>query len=153
MASCWLVPMSKPSPYVKHWWMKELTELKKEKNRLSNCAYRQRGLPGDEPPHQILSYTLLFSLFLYFLYIVNPPLCAPTLMRLHTITLTSSDLSCLFDGHMFYDSHVLLLFLVSPMCALPQSDQSWALTLHSQALTIASLRMSLMLTFLLTICI
>ena len=28
----------------------------------------------DETPHQIHSYTLLFSLFLYFLYIVDPPL-------------------------------------------------------------------------------
>ena len=33
---------------------------------------------GDEPPHQICLYTLLFSLFLYFLYIVDPPLCTPT---------------------------------------------------------------------------
>ena len=30
---------------------------------------------GDEPPHQILLYTLLFSLFHYFLYITDPPLC------------------------------------------------------------------------------
>ena len=37
-------------------------------------------ISGDEPPHQICSYTLLFSLFLHFLYIANPPLCtsAPT---------------------------------------------------------------------------
>ena len=32
----------------------------------------------DEPPHQIHSYTLLFSLFLHFLYIVNPPLHTST---------------------------------------------------------------------------
>ena len=35
------------------------------------------GLPrwtGDEPPHQIRSYTLLFSLFLYFPYVADPPL-------------------------------------------------------------------------------
>ena len=30
---------------------------------------------GDEPPHQICSYTLLFLLFLHFLYIADPPLC------------------------------------------------------------------------------
>ena len=30
--------------------------------------------PADEPPHQMHSYTLLFSLFLCFLYIVDPPL-------------------------------------------------------------------------------
>ena len=30
------------------------------------------ALCDDEPPHQICSYTLLFSLFHYFLYIVDP---------------------------------------------------------------------------------
>ena len=101
------------------------------------------------------SYTLLFSLFHYFLYIVNPLLCTPALTQPHTITLAlaSLDQSHLFDGHMFYKSHVLFLFLVSPMCTLPRSDQSRTLTLHSQALSIASLWMSLMLSFLLTICI
>ena len=39
--------------------------------------------PIDEPPHQIHSYTLLFLLFLCFLYIVNPPLCTSTPMWLH----------------------------------------------------------------------
>ena len=43
--------------------------------------------------------------------------------------------------------------LSSPMCALLQPDQSQILTPCSQALTIASLWMSLVLTFLLTICI
>ena len=41
-----MVPISKPSPYAKHWWMKELMELKKTKNRLSNLSYRLWGLPG-----------------------------------------------------------------------------------------------------------
>ena len=68
-----------------------------------------------------------------------------------TITLASSDQSHLFDGHMFYNSYVLFLFLVSPTCALPQSDQSQTLTLHSQALSIALLQMSLMLAFLFAI--
>ena len=68
---------------------------------------------GDEPPHQIHSYTLLFLLFHHFLYIVNPPLCTPALMWPHTITLAlaSSDWSCLFDGHMVYDSHVFTSIL------------------------------------------
>ena len=34
----------------------------------------------DEPPHQIHSYALLFSLFLRFLYTADPPLCTSTLM-------------------------------------------------------------------------
>ena len=70
-----------------------------------------------------------------------------TAMHPHTdaiaLVLTSLDWSCLFDGHMFYNSHVLFLFLVSPMCALPQSNQSRTLALCSQALTIASLWISL----------
>ena len=45
--------------------------------------------------------------------------------------LASLDQSHLFDGHMFYDSHVLFLFLVSPMCTLLWSDQSWTLTMWS----------------------
>ena len=44
------IPLSKPSPYAKHWWTKELTELKKEKNRISNLSYKQHGLP-DAPIH------------------------------------------------------------------------------------------------------
>ena len=38
---------------------------------------------GDEPPHQIHSYTLLFSLFLHFLYIADPPLCTSALTWPH----------------------------------------------------------------------
>ena len=41
----------------------------------------------DEPPHQIPSYTLLFSLFLHFPYIADPPLCTSAPTRLHAITL------------------------------------------------------------------
>ena len=77
----------------------------------------------DEPPHQIRSYTLIFSLFLHFPYIADPPLhtSAPTRSRslLHnnrtrsctTIALALSDRSRLFDGHMTYDSHVFTSIL------------------------------------------
>ena len=43
--------------------------------------------------------------------------------------------------------------LSSPMCTLLWPDQSWILMLHSQALTIALLWMSLVPAFLFTICI
>ena len=33
------VPPSKPCPFTKRWWTKELTKLKKEKNRLSRISY------------------------------------------------------------------------------------------------------------------
>ena len=65
----------------------------------------------DEPPHQILSYTLLFSLFLHFLYIVDPPLRTSAPTRPHAIALTPSDQSRLFDGHMTYNSHVFISIL------------------------------------------
>ena len=34
------VPVSKLSPFAKQWWTKELTNCKREKNRLSNLSYR-----------------------------------------------------------------------------------------------------------------
>ena len=71
---------------------------------------------ADEPPHQIHSYTLLFSLFLCFPYIVDLPLHTSAPMWLHTIThmtiaLASLDRSHLFDGHMTYDSYVFTSIL------------------------------------------
>ena len=44
------VPISRPSPYTKRWWTKELTELKKAKNRLSNLSYKFQGIP-EAPVH------------------------------------------------------------------------------------------------------
>ena len=41
-----VVPLSKPSPYAKCWQTKKLTNLKREKNQLSNLSYRMRGLQG-----------------------------------------------------------------------------------------------------------
>ena len=70
-----------------------------------------RSVSSDEPPHRICSYTLLFSLFLHFLYITDPPLHTSALTWLHAIALTSSDRSHLFDGHMTYNSHVFTSIL------------------------------------------
>ena len=99
---------------------------------------------GDEPPHQIRSYTLLFSLFLHFLYIIDPPLCTSAPMQPHTIMLTPSDQSRLFDGHMTYDSHVFTSILsisnVPPPAVRPITSSctvrsgtfyNFALCLHS----------------------
>ena len=69
--------------------------------------HRQSFFSDDEPPHQICSYTLLFSLFLHFPYIADPPLRTST----PTIALALSDQSHLFDGHMTYDSHVFTSIL------------------------------------------
>ena len=52
-----------------------------------------RLVTGDEPPHQIHSYTLLFSLFLHFPYIADPPLCTSTPMQPHTIALVLAQQS------------------------------------------------------------
>jgi Reverse transcriptase (RNA-dependent DNA polymerase) len=40
----------KPSPFSRRWWTKELTELKKEQNRLSNKLYRLRDV-RNHPIH------------------------------------------------------------------------------------------------------
>ena len=44
------VLISRPFPYTKCWWTKELTKLKKAKNRLSNLSYKFRGIP-EAPVH------------------------------------------------------------------------------------------------------
>ena len=99
-----------------------------------------------EPPHQICSYTLLFSLFLRFPYIADPPLRTSTPMRLHAIVLALAwqshslywtDLAYLMDIRLTIHMY-LLLFLVSPMCPLLQSDQSWVLAPCGQALFLTS---------------
>ena len=100
---------------------------------------------GDEPPHQIHSYTLLFLLFLHFPYIANPPLHTSTPMWPHAIVLVLAR-----QSHSLYRSNpaylidiwltihmYLLLFLASPMCPLLRSDQSRVLALCGQALSIA----------------
>ena len=49
-------------------------------DKYSNKSWSIVGQGIDEPPHQICSYTLLFSLFHYFLCIINPPLHTLALM-------------------------------------------------------------------------
>jgi len=44
------VPLSKQCPQAKRWWTKELTQLIKEKNKLSYQSYKMRGL-DDHPIH------------------------------------------------------------------------------------------------------
>jgi len=45
-----IVPLSKQCPQAKRWWTKELTQLIKEKNKLSYQSYKMRGL-DDHPVH------------------------------------------------------------------------------------------------------
>src|ERR1700722_158627 len=40
----------KPSPFSRRWWTKELTDLKKSQNRLSNKSYKLRAI-RDHPIH------------------------------------------------------------------------------------------------------
>jgi len=40
------VPLSNPSPFAKRWWTKELSTMRKEKNRLSSAAYKFRHVPN-----------------------------------------------------------------------------------------------------------
>lgn len=45
-----VVPKAKPSPYSKRWWSRELDDLKRKKNSLSDLSYKLRALP-DHPIH------------------------------------------------------------------------------------------------------
>ena len=45
------VPKTKPSPHSRRWWTKDLTELKKDVNRLNRIAYQFRAIP-DHPSHR-----------------------------------------------------------------------------------------------------
>jgi len=51
-----LIPLKKLSPFSKHWWTKDLTDLKKVKNRLSNEAHKFRDIvdhPAIEEHKQV----------------------------------------------------------------------------------------------------
>ena len=110
----------------------------------------------DEPAHQILLYTLLFSLFHYFLYIADSPLPTPCqhdctqCIHTHLCFIRPASLIWWTD---FLQFTCFMSILSSPTCTLLQPDQSQILTPRGQALTIASLQMSLVLAFLFTICI
>ena len=46
------VPKSKPSPYSKRWWSKELATMKKVKEKLARKSYERRAADGD-PIHEM----------------------------------------------------------------------------------------------------
>ena len=102
--------------------VEKLVRLKRELRQVHKLSKMENG---DEPAHQILSYTLLFLHFHYFLHVADPPLCTPTdattyiCVHSHshmTLAFASLDWPHLFDGQMFYDSHALFPFLVA-QCA------------------------------------
>jgi hypothetical protein len=45
------VTLAKPSPHSKHWWNKDLSNLKKKKNKLSSLLYKYRAI-RDHPIHK-----------------------------------------------------------------------------------------------------
>ena len=47
------MPLVRPSPYSKHWWNRQLAQLKKKKNKLNELSYRFRALPAH-PSHEEL---------------------------------------------------------------------------------------------------
>jgi hypothetical protein len=48
---CTTIPTSKPSPHAKRWWNKELSNLKKKKNRLSSSSYKNHTM-SKHPAHE-----------------------------------------------------------------------------------------------------
>ena len=47
------IPVSKPSPYSKCWWSKELATLKKVKEKLARKSYKRQTVDKD-PIHEAL---------------------------------------------------------------------------------------------------
>ena len=98
---------------------------------------------SDEPPHQICSYTLLFSLFLRFPYIIDPPLRTSALTR-QSHLLHRTDLTYLMDICMTYDSHVFTSILsisnVPPLMVQPimSSHTTQSATFYNFALCLLS---------------
>ena len=45
------VPINKPSLYAKRWWTKDLTKMKKHKERLARISYRKRA-EDEDPIHE-----------------------------------------------------------------------------------------------------
>ena len=109
---------------------------------------------GSCIPHYFC-FSITFSTLLIHYY--TPCQCnllhkPPQSLMYDTLTFASSDWPCLFDGHMINNPHVYsspFSYIMHP----PWPDQSQIITLCGQALTIASLQMSLVLAFLFTICI
>lgn len=48
-----VVPKQRPSPHMRRWWTSDLRRMKRERNKLSETAFRYRALP-DHPSHQEL---------------------------------------------------------------------------------------------------
>jgi len=44
-------PRTKPSPHAKRWWTRELSQMIKHKDKLSDSSYKMRGLP-NHPVHE-----------------------------------------------------------------------------------------------------
>ena len=82
-----------PTAYLHNWNFGEPDKALKYITKHFNLGAIQDSNPNDEPPHQICSYTLLFSLYLHFLYIVNPPLCTSAPTQLHVIVLVLAQQS------------------------------------------------------------
>ena len=49
---CAIIPPSKPSPFAKRWWTKDLSKMRKEKNRLSSLAFKFRHIPNHPSKKQ-----------------------------------------------------------------------------------------------------
>jgi hypothetical protein len=46
-----VVPLLKPVPHSRRWWNRELTDLKRAKNRLNHLSYVHRAI-ADHPSHE-----------------------------------------------------------------------------------------------------
>ena len=119
-----------------------------------NCGFH--GTLLMSLAYSVLLYTHLFLLFYYFLYITDP--LPHTLLwphaRASAITHLHSIRPALFiwwTDNLQFTCHISILSYL--MHTLPWPNQSWVIMLHGQGLIIVSPQMSLVLTFLIIICI
>ena len=118
-----------------HCWCGGASVVKSEGKGHSTVQYKPRWWASSS---DTLIYPSIFAFPSLSLH------CWSTTMHLHSNATTrqlhsphQTNLTYLMDTWLMIHMY-LLLFLVSPTCPLLRSNQSWALTLHGQALSITS---------------
>ena len=55
------VPLTKPTPFSKRWWTKELHKMRKEKQRLGRASFKQKGDPHHPAHREYKAYRNRFA--------------------------------------------------------------------------------------------
>ena len=82
----------------------DLGKYHREFIAMTTFLIAKNHISADEPPHQIRSYTILFSLFLHFPYVADPPLHTSAPMQPHATTLVLAR-----QSHLLYRTDLAYL--------------------------------------------